>query len=692
MKPVFRPSEDELGVTIIDPIQRRQYPLRTSTNVRPDPSGDDRFYFPVDNAAEIVTDRLNLPFVVISYVRDLNGEILVEAEDYAYEQLPKCEYIIELCAPIKIYIRVNSELVIASSAERMEFDFGSETRIQIGARSYHRRPGATITTTASPRDIMAAISTFGSALKTTSCERSLPSFRGHPPRIQLDEELHIPDEISPPETGVRIEVPPITEKIYPVSTLAYYLGATVVPGNESRLATDDGFTHILDHPSRGFEGEVERVLKQLFFLDCITRTEGYYQVELHERNTIEDKTDLRFEKLYHKSLSEQLPTYLNIPFNVIQKQMPTWSLVTHVTDKEENIESLPYLVNNFSIIQSSDKKSDLQKTSTTPQSIERFLRGVKTKQRGTVNSDYRSYVAPSQTEALEQAWLGSGKPIGANKVLKSGFENRFNRPSSTDAINITVVCNDDEMSSEYDDGDDLYGERDELEFDIDVHRNTSVEELKTILTSKTDFLHYIGHIKDNEFICRDGGLDARTLNNTAVDTFLLNGCRSYKQGKQLIELGSIGGIVTYNAVGNVSATSVGQVVARLLNRGFSLRSALTIARNYRIVGNDYLTVGDGSIEITQSESGTPMICEINRDDSKDGFRVNCITYPTLALGMGAFYTPYIEHIDTNYLIGGNLPTFTLSSEVLTRFLRLEPFPVIINGDLFWSTEIDLSEI
>ncbi|MFB9809680.1 hypothetical protein ACFFQF_33535 [Haladaptatus pallidirubidus] len=362
MKPVFCPSDDEPGVTIIDPIQRRQYPIRTSTDVQPVSTDNDQFYFPVDNAAEIVTDELVLPFVVITYVRDLNGEILVEAEDYAYEQLPEREYIIELCAPIKVYLRICGEFTIASSAERMEFDFGSATRIQIGARSYHKRPGATVTTTTSPRDIMATLSTFGSALKTTSCERSLPSFRGHPPRIELGEELQIPDTISPPETGVRIEVPPTIEKIYPVSTLAYYLGATVVPGNEPQLVTDDGFTYALNHPARGFEREVKRVLKQLFFLDCITRTEGYYKVNLYERKIIEDKTDLRFEELYDKSLAEQLPAYLDISFDIIRNQVPTWSLAANVTDNKENIECLPYLVNNFSLIQVTDKKSKHQKS------------------------------------------------------------------------------------------------------------------------------------------------------------------------------------------------------------------------------------------------------------------------------------------------------------------------------------------
>ncbi|WP_458190732.1 hypothetical protein [Haladaptatus sp. NG-WS-4] len=690
MKPVFRPFDNQPGVTIIDPIQRRQFPLQTSTSVQPTSVGTNQFYFPVDSAAEIVTESIVLPYVVVTHIRNQNGDILIEAEDYSYEQLPRGEYIIELNAPIKIQLKVNSDFIVASSADRMEFDFGSETRVQIGAQSYHKRPGATITTTASPRDMMAAISTFGSALKTMSCERSLPSFRGHPPQIELGEELQIPDEISPPETGVSLEVPPMIEEVYPISTLAYYLGATVLPGDEPRLVTDDGFAHSLVHSSREFEDEVERVLKQIFFLDCITRTEGLYQVELYERHKIEEKIDLPFSDLYDLTISEQLPIYLDIPFDALQEHIPTWSVVTHLTDDPRNIESLPYLTNNFSLLRSQNRKPKQQ--TTTPRSIDGFLRGSKTTQRGKEDSDYRSYVAPPETQALEQAWLGSGKPIGANKLLKKGFENHLNRPSSTDGIDITVVCNEDEMSSEYDDGDRLYGGRDELEFAIDVHRNTSVDELKTILTNTADFFHYIGHIKDNKFICNDGELDVGSVSEVAVDTFLLNGCRSYEQGKELIKAGSIGGIVTYSEVGNESAISVGQVVARLLNRGFSLRSALTIARDQQIVGNDYIVIGDGSVEITQSESGTPLLCEVESRNAENEYKVSCTTYPTLALGMGSIYSPYIENINTYYINGGDIPTFTLSDGELLRFLGLEPFPVIVNDEFVWSTEINLADI
>ena len=692
MKPVFHPSEDPLGVTIIDPIQRRQYPLRLSRKASLAAAPTDEFYFPVDTAVELETTNVVLPYVVGIYVRTLDGDILVEAEEFAYEELPEREYLLELNGPIKVYLRVTSEITLASSTERMELDFGSTTTVRIGARSYHERPGATITTTADPADLMAAISTFGSALKTTSCERSLPSLRGHPPQIELGDALRIPDELSSPATGVCIEVPPNLRSIYPIGTLAYYLGADVVCGDRPRLTTNRGFCHTLQHPTRGYEGEVERVLQQVFFLDCLTRTEGYYQVELYERQEIENEIDLAFGELYGKSLARQLEAYLQVPYETIDEYLPQWSLTTFATDEFQNIESLPYLVNNLSLVRMVENKRDHENALEFPETISGFMRGAETESRGGSNSDQESYTAPPKTTSLEQAWIGSGTPVGANKLLRKAFDNKLERPSSTAGVKITVVCNESEMSPEYDEGEDLYGERDELEFDITVHRNLSVEELRTVLETETDFLHYIGHIEDGKFICRDGELDVGELDDVAVDTFLLNGCRSYEQGKRLIEAGSISGVVTYSRIGNKSATTIGRLIARLLNRGFTLRSALSLAREHRVVGNQYIVVGDGSVELAQSESGTPMICEVTPDEAEGKYEISLTTYPTLEQGMGSYYWPYVDEVQSYFLTGGTLPSFRLSADALAQFFRLEPFPVVFRNNLCWSTEIDLGDL
>jgi hypothetical protein len=691
MDPMFHASNDAT-LTIIDPIQRRQYPLQLSTNPNPNPDDISQFYFPVDNAVSVMTEHIELPYVVGVFVRNPSGDVLVKTEELAYEELPEREYLIELNGPIKVYFRVTSALTIASSTDRMVLDFGTMTRVQIGARSYHEQPGTTITTTKEPSDVMKAISTFGSALKTTSCERSLPSLRGHPPQIELGDELQIPNGLSVPASGVRIEVPPKLRTIYPMSSLAYYLGANVVPGPRPRLLTDSGYCLDFRRSSGKFESEVERVLKQVFFFDCITRTEGYYQVELYERQAIEEHLDLTFDELYGKSLAEQLEAYLEVPYKSIQDHLPAWPLTTFVTEEFQNMESLPFLVNNLSLIRTVENKRDHATTLELPNSVNGFMRSTETTHRGESNNGLNSYISTPNTDSLERAWLGTGNPIGANKIIKSAFENKLSRRGSTEGIKITVVCNEPEMSSEYDDGDSLYGERDELDFNIEVHRNLTVDELHAVFATETDFLHYIGHVTNDKFVCRDGGLDVRNIGDVAVDTFLLNGCRSYEQGKRLIDAGSIGGVVTYSHIGNKSATRIGRLIARLLNRGFSLRSALTLAQEQQIVRNQYVIVGDGSVEIAQSENGTPMVCQIIPDQKKNLYDVKLTTFPTIEQGIGSFYWPYINEIQTYFLTSGELPSFTLSKNSLTQFLRLEQIPVLFKNELRWSTEIDLSDL
>ncbi len=665
--------------------------MQVSKPVNPAPTDTDQFCFPVDNAVEIVTTRLVLPHIVIAHICTVDGDVLAKAEDFSYERFPDGEYLIELNAPIRIYLRVTGEVTVASSTDRMEFDFGTETRVRIGARSYHERPGATVTTTANPRDVMAAISTFGSALKTLSCERSLPSLRGHPPALELGNELHAPDEVSCPQTGVRLELPPELSMLYPASTLAYYLGANVVPGDDPKLVTDDGFVHSLDHPQRGFEGEIERVLKQSLFLDCVTRTEGFYQIPLHERQAIESQVGFELDELYERTLSEQIEAYLRVPFDTVREQIPTWLLSTTVTNDASNLEAIPYLVNNLSLISMKGETHGQEPVPDTPKPIDSFFRGAKTKQRGRQRQIQQSYVSPNQTDTLEQAWLGEGMPIGANKIINRSFKNKLDRLSSTDGIDITVICNEQEMSAEYDAGENLYGKRDELHFDIDVHRNLSVDELESVLSTPTDFLHYIGHIKDGKFICRDGGLDVSTVDDVAVETFLLNGCRSYEQGLELLNSGSIGGIVTYSEIANKSAIRIGRTIARLLNRGFSLRSALTIARNQQIVGNQYIVVGDGSTEIAQSESGTPVVCHLDTDGGSP-YDLRITTYPTVDSGMGALFTPFISDIETYFLSGGDVGEFSVDKDTLVQFLRLEQIPMVIDGQFMWSTDLEFETL
>ncbi|WP_248909724.1 hypothetical protein [Halocatena marina] len=685
----FSATSTSPELTIVDPIQRRQFPLTTAEPIDPIPTETDQFSAPTDRAVEITTEYLTLPYVVPVYVRDTDGNRLLHAEEHAYEQLPEQTYIIELLAPIKIFLRVHSTITIASWEAHMKLEFTDATRVCIGARSYHEAPAGTITTTETPEDMAAAISTFGSALKTTSCERSLPSLRGHPPAIELGDRFYVPDNITRPETGVRIEIPDREALIYAVSPLAYYLGAEVVIGELPRIVTENGVIYRFDHSLRGFQNDVERLLKQVLFFDCIIRTEGRYKIDLHERTVVESRLPFEITDLYDAPLSEQIEQYLAVPFEDIVDVVPQWPLTTHVTPDASILEQLPYLVNYLSFVRPTVPASSTNDQVGLQQEMDAFMRGETQLRSAESFALTDRYITLPSTPTLEHAWLGPRIPLQANKLIPVAFQNKLHRRQSTDEIDITVVCNDSAMLDEYTAGTALYGDRDELPFDITVHQDCSVADLHDLLRTETDFFHYIGHTIPDGFICRDGTLETASLTTVGIDTFLLNSCRSYEVGTKLIEAGSVGGIVTHSDIGNDDATGIGQVVARLLNCGFSLRSALAITQSHRRTGRQYIVVGDGSIQITQSESGTPYVCSITPSADAQTYSVQLTTYPTTEPGIGSVFTPFIDGIDQYFLTGGELPSFTVSADMLDRFLRLERVPVVLGSELVWSTDVSV---
>ena len=612
--------------------------------------------------------------------------MLTSIEGIEDEELPKGTYNIELCGPIKLYVHMEGSMSISASFESVTFEFGSEMDIVIGGRSHHRRPAGTVTTTTDPTDMMAAISTFGSALKTTSPERSFPTLRGHPPTIELGDELHIPDDLQPPETGVIIEVPPEYESIFPVVPLAYYLGAKLVPGNAPRIVTDE-FEHSL-RTARGFENEVERVLKQTFLLDCVARTEGLYPVDLHERHEVESVVDLDFAALYDAPLAERLEAYLSIPYTTIEEFVPDWQLTTHVSPTSENVELLPFLVNDLAVIRT-PRSREVSASAIQVPAVEQFVRG-KTRSMSETPSGPRSFVEPEPSESLEQVWAGDDAPVGASKATVTAFRNRLERSAKKGDIDITVVCNDPEMDEERNLANEVYGSGRSLPFDVTVQYELTTTELRAVLESDTQFLHYIGHIDEDGFECTDGMLDAESLDSVEVEAFLLNACQSYEQGMALIEAGSIGGVVTLSDVINSGAVRVGKAMAQLLNRGFPLSAALNIARDRSIIGGQYTVVGDGSINVVQTESIVAVFFEI--DSTADGFEVTPVTYIPTERGMGCSVHLRANGKQTSYLASGALESISMKKSELQELLLLENVPTRFDGRFVWSHNVAQNEL
>jgi len=689
----FEPLDDRPGLAVIDQIERQRYRIHTPTPIALREAATDVFQYPVGDAVRIRTRAIELPTVVMVYVRDDAGAIAAEVAQFESETLPADDYVLDPLTQIKTYMRVEDtamEVTVDSDRTRIEFD--APTDVLIGARSQHDRPAATVTTTENPRDVMAAVETFGSALKAYDPERSYPTLRGHPPAIEIGDSLDIPADIDRPDTGVTLELPPDLASVFVAAPLSYYLGASLVPASTPRLTTDTGFTYSLD-TARGFESEVGRTLKRLFFLDCVTRTEGFHQIDLHERAAIEPYVDLDFESLYRQPLAEQVATYLQVPYDVIEDHIPKWRLTTHIDPVPANAEQLPYVVDDLAIVRTHQQQR-LNQASVPAEAETEFTRDdvitrAASSDAATAPSE-TDYVEPQAEDSLEQAWIGDSIPIGASKLTKAAFEHRLDRDTNAEDITIRVVQNDARMDEERELVDEVYGTRDDLPFDVTVHDDLTTAELRTVLTTDAEFFHYIGHTEHDGFVCSDGKLDVTTVESVGIDTFLLNACNSYNQGLALVENGAIGGIVTLNEVLNDGAVRIGESVARLLNCGFPLRAALTIARDESILGGQYIVVGDGGVSVTQASSGTPNMLRIAV--ANDGYSVEMNTYPTDDKGLGSLIMPYIEGNDTHYLSSGHVETWSVSKAALTDFLSMEEVPVRVDGELYWSTCFSLGNV
>ncbi|MFC4552022.1 MULTISPECIES: CHAT domain-containing protein [Halorussus] len=707
MHPQFETLAAGTGLVTIDPVESRRFVLFTADRVTPVETDVGGFVFPVSAAVAVETSRVTLPYNLPVTIRDGDGDHVADVAHETNRTFPPGTHLLELSAPIKLYLRVEGELAVTADADRVRFDFGESTRVGVGARSFHTSPVATLTVPDDPESLLRAVSTFSSALKTTTCERSWPTLRGHPPRVEIGDELAIPDGLTRPETGVIVHVPPEYEYVYPVAPLAYYLGADVVPAETPRLTTDAGLVHRLD-TDRGFEDEVIRTLQRTFALDCVTRTEGYYPVALHERRLAESNpaVDLDFAALYDAPLTAQLEAYLSVPFEAVEELVPTWHRVTHVRPTSDSAELLPHVVDDLSLVRArtpADPGSPSPTERVAKEAVGAFKRSAGGRpDGGTVRSGDAAgsgeglgpghgegrgvpgpggYVPmPDIDEAIEQAWVGDGTPERGAKLVREAFEHPQGEPTDG-TIDVTVVCNDEEMRAEHDTVADVYGTREVVPFDLDCRFGVETDELRDLLAADTDLFHFIGHIDGDGFECPDGVVDATTLAKTGATTALLNGCRSHDQGVALVERGTKAAVVSLADVGNRGASEVGETLARLLNHGFGTGSALELAREYTSIGRDYVVVGDPSVAIAQRSANTAMTYDI-RTGSADGLEITPMVYSTRVGVVGRIVRSHLPKDETYFLRFGRLPTMT-SDWKRVRHVLGDSAPLIVDGDLQW---------
>lgn len=681
---VFESLSSPPRIRVSDAVGHEQTVLHTDQACSLTPTTVD-FPFRVTDAVETTISGFEIPTMSALYIRDTAGRMLFSAEGDCEHTLPVDDYYIELTTSMKLYVEVTSSISIDADSDQMRVSFDAPTQVTFGSRSPRNRPPETVTTTTDPEDVMTALSCLGEGILADSPDRSYPTIRGHPPEITLGSELDVPANLNPHDSEVVFELPPRIEALYPVVPLVYYLNLAIEPGETPRLVVD-GET-LYETSVDELSSVVKDLLPHIFMLDCLARRAGFYPFEIAAHERVAD--DLPFDPAdyYDRRLAEQLKAYLEVPFETLKPHLPQWSVTAHAEPDIEHVTAMPYLAAQLAFIDCTTyprvtgddaRKASMQAFVVDNQST-RATTDVFDKEAAFVD------LSPD-SRTVSDIWVGSDIPLRANKFIAEGYQNRHRRePVETTAITVTIVCNESWMGGEATSVEELYGAREELPFDVRTHERLRRKELADILRQDTDFFHYIGHAEPQGLQCTDGFLDVESVSSIGTDAFFLNACQSYRQAAAFVEAGAIGGIATLSDVIDEPAATVGRTTARLLNQGFSLRDALTIARERSFTGGQYLTVGDDSVTLAPAASDLSNRCIVTKHN--DDYELLIRSYPTNTYGQGSMFITQADTDNKKHLPGTLIGPYNLSREELVDFLELQDVPVEFEGEFYWASEL-----
>ena len=637
---------------------------------------------PTDEVVSGRTNRLQFGPVFVYVVRLDEEETHELGSQTGPIDLQPGEYLVDIDASVKTYVRFDGSATIRKTPDfqTLVIDFGGSTAVTIGFRSRHERPADTIRVPQTPEGVATALSYVHASMKSDGPDRSFPTLRGHPPRIEFADDLDVPRTAREAvfETGIELTVPRDLEYLFTVSPLAYYL--------QAKVSIDDGNPPTLRAPSidlehsfgahESFQTEVSDLLRRSFFLDCLVRNAGPFGTGLADVPSLESLG--LDEEIYHADPDQRLDRYRSVPRSVLEPHLPVWHLTMHVDPEYEYVRSLPFLLNKLSLVRLADY-SPLERSELLTLSLDDFYRA------GSVASV--DIVKPTLTESRAHGWLADGVPIDAFKASHAAFENRLDylERSGDGTTSVTVVVNDESMDEERVAVAEIYERRSRnLPIDVTIHRNCRRNELASIFESDVDFVHFIGHCEVDGLCCPDGTLAIDSIAESNVQTFFLNACGSFYEGRSLIEKGSVAGAVTVRPVLNEQAATVGATFARLLVDGFSIERALRLASRRIITGRDYAVVGDGTHVLTHCENIYPATITIE-DREDDRFRLRYEILSTWTCG--GIYQFYTHEQASSHLVG-TTSTYEVSTAELRTILARSQDPLLVDGTFLWPEEFE----
>jgi hypothetical protein len=591
-------------------------------------------------------------------------------DHHSHHYLPPRPYLLDVDAPIPTTLRFEGAATIDAPGEALSLAFDEPRRVTLGFRRVRDRPDATITIAPTPEGLACALSHLHCRIETSRPAKSHPALRGHPPRVVVGERTTVPESVTATtyDTGIELHSPGEIGTLFTLAPLAYYLQARVRvrPIDEPTIRSTDGRIDRSLGPRERLESTIATLLSRLVHLDSLVRSIDPVPGEL-------DRPKLDARSLRRSSPAERLAVYLSVPEDEIRPGR--WPVSSYLPPEVERAAALSHLLDRMSLVHSPrvgplDSKELLQR------SLTDFFR-----RQGEVASV--DVVTPRLGAGRSHAWFGDEVPIDVFHASTEAFENALSLKRGGRELSFVVVGNDPEMTEEVAEAVGIYeSQADRLPIEVTIHEALAREELARVFERPSTFVHYIGHCEREGLRCPDGHLSLATLSESNAETFFLNACGSFKEGRQLIDRGSVAGGVTFSAVLNQQAVTVGTTFARLLVYGFSIDQAMQLARRRIMMGKNYAVVGDGTHALTgtSEESGV-----LHVEPCEEG--CYALTYdPAITTAVGAAVSPPRFRGSDAELSESGLE-WTVSRTELLATLTATSVPVIYDGTFGWPADL-----
>jgi hypothetical protein len=693
------PADDRPALRISDPIENAYYELfidgESPPTVQP---VDPDIAAPIDDAVRLHTTGISLPKRLRAWVYNRDFEHLGTV-DQGDPQNPlnidsDTQVVLEVAsAPVKLYLIVPGDFAVESEESSVGYYYDEPRPITVATRSFHSKPAGTVQAAPSIDSEMRAISTLGSALKSTGPDRAWPTLRGHPPLIESAQTESIPSEVNIAPDDVTLRLPRDREAVYLAAPLAYYLNARVEPTDGIPEIDANGTTR----PLTNVESDVNSLLQRVFLLDTLANRVGTFpqRFKLQDEALAVLEDDIDWEHIAQLDYPERTAAYLAPRFDPLEENdiLDRWHLTTDITPDRDALGVLPFVAYDLSLVRVA-KPQSTGVLNEPPEAAVEFMRtdvqAEEFMRAGTELADSLDIVQPRPADTPTHQWVGDNPAWETTYLDEQALRRRATSetPAAEDYdMSVRLVCNDPAMSHEF--IEDIYGLRDLLRYDITTQYGLGPDELTEAFQADEDLLHYIGHVDRAEGLQCAGGewLDLHSLDDVGMDTFVLNACESYEQGQALLDAGAFAGVVTLRNVNNARATRIGQEVARLLDAGFRFRSALSVIQSFVPASNQYIVLGAGGYQVVAAESAVPMAYAVDeRDDGQYDFTIQY--YTGEGYEIGSVNDPKLPGQD-NYLGVNVADTWTIDRAALVEFMEKENLPVDWKGELFWSSNLAL---